>query len=178
MFALDSFIADCLSAAAHAEAAARAVHDLMKRAFSDASAVVRALGEPTESGLVPLYRSDALTIVNVVWKPGMTVAPHNHQTWAVIGVYCGREDNVFWRRKKDAPQGQIEVASQKTLSPGDVMPLGKDIIHSVTNPVAQLTGAIHVYGGDFFALARSEWDADTLVERPYDMAKTRALFES
>ena len=27
---------------------------------------------------------------------------------------------------------------------------GADIIHSVTNPIPRLTGAIHVYGGDFF----------------------------
>ena len=24
--------------------------------------------------------------------------PHNHEMWAVIGVYTGREDNIFWRR--------------------------------------------------------------------------------
>lgn len=175
MFALETFIADCL-AAVRTEIAPRAVHEVMKRAFADVAAVTDAVGAPTESGLVPLYRSNELTIVNVVWKPGMTVGPHNHETWAVIGVYCGREDNVFWRRTTAARHGQIEVAGEKTLSPGDVLPLGKDIIHSVTNPVAQLTGAIHVYGGDFFSLARSEWDEQTLVERPYDMAKTQALF--
>ena len=27
----------------------------------------------------------------------MTIMPHNHQMWAVIGVYTGREDNIFWR---------------------------------------------------------------------------------
>jgi len=31
----------------------------------------------------------------------------------------------------------------------------------VTNPIPRLTGAIHVYGGDFFGVARSEWDAET-----------------
>jgi hypothetical protein len=33
----------------------------------------------------------------------------------------------------------------------DAEPLGLDIIHSVTNPVDRLTGAIRVYGGDFSA---------------------------
>jgi len=32
--------------------------------------------------------------------------------------------------------------------------LGRYIIHTVTNPLARLTGAIHVYGGDFYAVAR------------------------
>ena len=39
------------------------------------------------------------------------------------------------------------------------------------------TGAIHVYGGDFFAAERSEWDPETLREQPYDVEKTLRLFE-
>ena len=46
----------------------------------------------------------------------------------------------------------------------DAEPLGDNIIHSVTNPIPRLTGAIHVYGGDFFAAERSEWDPETLQE--------------
>jgi hypothetical protein len=46
----------------------------------------------------------------------------------------------------------------------------------VTNPLARLTGAIHVYGGDFYAVARSEWEPETLLERPYDMEKNLRLF--
>jgi hypothetical protein len=47
----------------------------------------------------------------------------------------------------------------------------------VTNPIARLTGAIHVYGGDFFGAERSEWDPETLQEGRYDAAKTMRLFE-
>lgn len=59
----------------------------------------------------------------------------------------------------------------------DAEALGSNIIHSVTNPISRLTGAIHVYGGDFFGVARSEWDAETLVEHRYDVEKTMRLFE-
>ncbi len=55
--------------------------------------------------------------------------------------------------------------------------MGRDIIHSVTNPVPRLTAALHVYGGDFFAQPRSEWDPETLSERTYDVTKTLRLFE-
>jgi hypothetical protein len=48
----------------------------------------------------------------------------------------------------------------------------------VTNPLPRLTGAIHVYGGDFFGVVRSEWDPDTLLERPYDLQKNVKLFEA
>jgi predicted metal-dependent enzyme (double-stranded beta helix superfamily) len=54
--------------------------------------------------------------------------------------------------------------------------LGEDIIHSVTNPIGRLSGAIHVYGGDFFAIERSGWDAERLTEHPHDMALTEAAF--
>ena len=96
----------------------------------------------------------------------------------MIGVYGGREDNIFWRRVKNAPDGRIEAAGAKALSTGDVAPLGDNIIHSVTNPIAKLTGAIHVYGGPFFEAERSEWDAENLTEQAYDIAKNRSMFES
>ena len=47
--------------------------------------------------------------------------------------------------------------------------LGRDIIHSVTNPISRHTGALHVYGGGFFGVKRSEWDPETLQERPFDL---------
>jgi predicted metal-dependent enzyme (double-stranded beta helix superfamily) len=106
----------------------------------------------------------------------MTLKPHDHNMWAVIGVYTGREDNIFWRRVGAGVPG-IEAAGAKSLGPAAVHPLGRDIIHSVTNPTASLTGAIHVYGGDFFETARSEWDPSTLEERPYDLEGNLRLFE-
>jgi hypothetical protein len=40
-----------------------------------------------------------------------------------------------------------------------------------------LTGAIHVYGGDFFREERSEWDPETLLEERYNVEKNMRLFE-
>jgi predicted metal-dependent enzyme (double-stranded beta helix superfamily) len=101
--------------------------------------------------------------------------PHNHQMFAVIGIYSGREDNVFWRRTETT----IEAAGAKSLGVGDVAALGCDIIHSVLNPIAKMTCAIHVYGGDFFdpVEPRSEWDHETLIERPWNIDKVKSLFQ-
>ena len=55
--------------------------------------------------------------------------------------------------------------------------MGTDIIHSVLNPIDRLTGAIHIYGGDFFATQRSEWDALSLLEHHSDGERTRRMFE-
>jgi len=94
----------------------------------------------------------------------------------VIGVYTGREDNILWRRLPDETDGKVEAAGAKTLGETDTLALGADVIHSVVNPVARITGAIHVYGGDFFGVSRSEWDPDSLRERPYDMEKVLRMF--
>ena len=107
----------------------------------------------------------------------MTVMPHNHLMAAVIGLYTGREDNIFWRRIETEDGPRIEAAGARSIGVRDCVPLGRDIIHSVTNPVSKVTGAIHVYDGDFFAIERSEWEPESLEERRYDVEKNMRLFE-
>ena len=176
-FDLNQFVADCGDATKE-RAPTRAVRDLVDRAVSDPKALLATLGEPTRGEVQRLFVSDTLTVINVIWAPGMIIMPHNHNMWAVIGVYGGREDNIFWRRCKDEPNGLIEAAGAKSIGPGEVRPLGDDVIHSVSNPLAKFTAAIHVYGGDFFAEERSEWDPESLYEEPYDIDKNMALFEA
>lgn len=173
---LDRFKADCCTAVAGA-GAQQAVREIVARTVETPGAILKALGEPRRSEVQTLHRSTDLTILNVIWGPRMTVMPHNHEMWAVIGIYTGREDNILWRRLPGEAGGRIEAAGAKALSERDAFPLGRDIIHSVTNPIGRLTGAIHVYGGDFFGVSRSEWDAERLVEQPYDVQKTLQLFE-
>jgi len=175
MFDLGNFVEDC-RAAVRADPSHRGVAEVLGRALGDPAAVIREVGEPTAAGIVPIYRSPHLTIINVIWKPWMNRQPHNHEMWAVIGIYGGREDNIFWRRVKDDPDGHIEAAGAKALRTGDCTPLGRDIIHSVTNPLGKLTGAIHIYGGDFFDAERSEWDPENLTEHAFDVERVKALF--
>ena len=54
--------------------------------------------------------------------------------------------------------------------------LGDDTIHSVANPGGQLTGAIHVYGGDFVHRPRSQWGPGPEEERPYDIDDAHRQF--
>jgi len=169
---LERFIADCRAAHA-ADPSHKAVREVVARAVSEPGAVLKMLGEPQRGAVQKVYHSPGLTILNVVWAPYMTIYPHNHRMWAVIGVYTGREDNIFWRRTGK----KVEAAGAQALSVREAVPLGPDIIHSVTNPIPRLTGAIHVYGGDFFAVERSEWDPETLLEGRYDAQKTMRHFE-
>ncbi len=126
-------MADCRSALAE-DSNHKAVREVVARAVSDPGSVLEGLGEPKRAEVQRLYHSDELTILNVIWAPRMTIMPHNHEMWAVIGVYTGREDNIFWRRIADQGGGRIEAAGAKALSEKDAAPLGPDIIHSVTNP--------------------------------------------
>jgi predicted metal-dependent enzyme (double-stranded beta helix superfamily) len=123
-----------------------------------------------------LYHSPELTILNVVWAPKMTVMPHDHRMPAIIGIYTGREDNIFWRRLPGASGGKLEAAGARALSEREALTLGRDIIHSVTNPIERLSGAVHVYAGDFFRTERSEWDPESLLERHYDVERALRLF--
>jgi predicted metal-dependent enzyme (double-stranded beta helix superfamily) len=175
VFDLDRFVADCRRALA-ADKSHRLVREVVARAVSDPAAVLNGLGEPTHAVLKALHRSDDLTILNVVWAPHMTLMPHNHNMWAVIGIYTGCEDNIFWRRVP-GENGRLEAAGAKALGRGDAEPLGRDVIHSVTNPIPKVTAAIHVYGGDFFAAERSEWDPETLDEQRWDPERAVRRFD-
>ena len=175
MFDPDRFIDDC-RAAVSLDPTHKSVREIVARAVSDPAAVVAGLGAPARAEVQKLWNSPDLTILNVIGGAGMTIMPHNHLMWAVIGIYTGREDNIFWRRLPEEDGRRIEAAGAKSLGERDAEPLGRDIIHTVTNPLPRLTGAIHVYGGDFFAAARSEWDPETLLERPFDIEKNLQLF--
>jgi predicted metal-dependent enzyme (double-stranded beta helix superfamily) len=155
-----------------------AVREVLARANSDPAANVAALGEPTRPAQTTLYHSDELTILNVVWRKYMMTMLHDHRMWAVIGVYSGRENNIFWRRVPGREDGLIEAMGAKSLGEGCAELLDRDVIHSVTSPLGRLTAALHVYGGDFFSTGRSEWDRETLLERPYDFELRRRLMEA
>jgi len=177
MFSLDNLIADCKAAIAGGRTAQSEVRDILAKAVSEPGAVLKELGEPETGGIVKLHDDGDLTIINVIWAPHMTIMPHNHEMWANIGVYTGREDNIFWRRVKDNEDGFIEAAGAESLGLKDSTTLGRDIIHSVTNPLSKLTGAIHIYGGDFFRVERSEWDPESHTEQAYDMQKNLRMLE-
>lgn len=158
-----------------AQSSQRAIREIVACAVAHPAPLIAELGVPKRSGLQTLYHSDQLTVLNVIWAPRMTIFPHNHTIWAVIGIYGGREDNIFWKRSPET--ARVQAAGAKSLSDGDALALGADAIHSVTNPISKFTGAIHVYGGDFFNPNRKEWNPETLCEQPSDPQHIAQLFE-
>jgi len=165
MFDLEEFVADCRGALGEGQPAL-AVKQVLERALSDPGAIEAALGTPAKGGIVALHRADDLTVLQILWPPRVSLFPHDHRMWAANGIYGGCEDNTFYRRTPDG----IVSSGGKELEAGDVVLLGSEVIHSVVNPRQTYTAALHVYGGDFFATPRSEWDAQTFTERPFDVA--------
>jgi predicted metal-dependent enzyme (double-stranded beta helix superfamily) len=169
---VERFVEDCIAANKEPDAQT-AVLDVLARAVRDPAAVSAAVGEPREAGMRVLHRSTTLTIFRATWTPRMNLMPHNHLMWANIGIYSGREDNILWRRVA----GRIEAYSAKALFRSDAAALPADVIHSVTNPLVRFTGGIHIYGGDFFATPRRQWDPETLAEEPSNGEVIRAIFD-
>jgi predicted metal-dependent enzyme (double-stranded beta helix superfamily) len=164
MFDIDEFIGGCREAVRETDPR-RAVRERLERAVSEPAAVAEALA-PTDGGFTLLHQASDLTVLHVVWAPGMRIFPHDHQMWAGIGIYAGQEDNEFFRRSWPDRRG-LEPSGGRELRERDVVLLGDDTIHAVTNPLGRLTAAIHVYGGDFVNEQRSQWGPGPVEERPY-----------
>jgi predicted metal-dependent enzyme (double-stranded beta helix superfamily) len=169
---IDQFVEDCVIANRETQAQA-AVNEALARAVRNHQAVLDSFGELHRAGIDTLFRSPTLTIFVAAWTPQMNLMPHNHLMWANIGIFTGREDNIMWRRNGES----IEAFEAKALFEGDTATLPVDVIHSVTNPLRRFTGGIHIYGGDFFATERSQWNPETLDEEPSDGAVIRSIFE-
>jgi hypothetical protein len=170
MFDLDTLVASCHAALTEPEPR-RAVREILLGTLRRATEVAAVLGKPA-GGVDVIFSSAELTVLNVVWAPRMSIYPHDHRMWAVIGIYGGAEDNTLFRR---APDGIVKAGTRE-LRERDMFALGPDAIHSVNNPMQRFTGSIHVYGGDFVHQPRSQWDPDTLMEQPYDATQVRRLF--
>jgi len=170
MALVDDLVTGCVAAIAE-EDSRGAVREVLDQALATGK-LADSLGNPG-AGLTVLHNAPDLTVLNVVWPPLFTLFPHNHRMWAAICVYAGREDNEFYRRSR----GTIVRSGGKELLEGDVQLLRDDVIHAVHNPARSHTGAVHVYGGDFIEMQRSQWDPKTLEEQPYNLEAVRREFE-
>src|SRR4029450_8405460 len=124
MFDLDQFIADLR--ATLPERSRQPMKEVVTRAVSDPAALMRAIGEPEKAGVQVLHKSPDLTVLNLLWAPRQLALPHDHRMPALIGMYTGREDNIFWRRIDHPKKFQIEAAGGEAPGGGDVTTPGGD----------------------------------------------------
>jgi predicted metal-dependent enzyme (double-stranded beta helix superfamily) len=166
MFSADDFVADCRAALAES-APMPAVKELVDKAVSDPATAEALHGR---HALTVLHAEATLTVVGVVIPPGAPRSlPHDHRMWAVVGICAGQEDNEFFVRREGVPGLARAPKGGRSLHPGDTLAMGTETVHSIGNPLGHSsTVALHVYGGDLVACARSMWTEPDWREEPYD----------
>jgi len=139
----EEFVQQCRETIARGEGQ-QGVAELVRRVVSEPAKVLAMLGEPKRAVVDRLFVSDELTILNLVWGPYMTLLPHNHNMWAVIGIYTGREDNIFWRRIEGEAGGKVKPAGARAQREGrrrprqGCDPLGDEPAHTTHRGAARL----------------------------------------
>ena len=117
---VDRFVDDVKRARMETESQ-KAVEEVLKRAVSNPR--VRPEGSrrtsPRRASTPHLSRGRPDHPQCGLGAPLMMLLPHNHNMWASIGIYTGREDNIIWRARANA----VEAAGAASLSEREVFPL-------------------------------------------------------
>jgi len=172
-FDVQSFVAKCLAARAKPDAP-EAIASLVREAIADPLAVAAAVrARRADDPALPMgdvfHTSDALTIYHVALPPYLFGAPHDHATWAVIGVYEGEEAYNIYRQ---TPAGLIRVRYEELRAPS-VRILPPELIHDIENRTGRTTRSIHVYGNRHFEMPeRRLWRTPSSAPIPFSTAKS------
>lgn len=176
-FTIDQLIADLLEARRGSDGHnGVAVREVVERTVADPSSIEAVLGSVADLPTFTIWHNDPeLTVLHVVWPPRVDLFAHDHRMWAAIGLYGGREDNALFRT---LPRGDLELRDTKTLRGGDTVLLGEETVHAVANPSKEWTGAIHVYGGDYFAPGRRMWPDRDKPAEPFEATRLTAVLDA
>ena len=169
MFDLQGFVDRCKELVRSPHPAAQ-ILELMRTAVKDAGSIKKAVAPADPQAPVTdaiLFRSDDLLVFNATLPPHFVSVSHDHRMWAVIGIYEGQENNVFYKRSPT----RLEEVNRREVLAGEAILLGPDVIHAVANPLDFTTLGLHVYGGDLHSAERSMWNPHTGEELRYDVTQ-------
>ena len=134
MFNLQDFVREC-QAAMESPNPAREIEALVRDAIANPAAVREAFetsGGIEQHGPIRFaYRGEELSVADVTTPPGLKSPAHNHNMWAVIGVYDGQEHNRFFHSDEG---GAPRETGERLLEAGDVVVLAPEAIHAIANP--------------------------------------------
>jgi predicted metal-dependent enzyme (double-stranded beta helix superfamily) len=164
MTTLDEFVAMCEAMLGEADVGQR-IAEAMRPLVADPAELSPAIEDlrPEPGRPAVVHRSDELTVLGLEVAAGFVSPPHDHRLWAVVGIYQGAEDNVFYRRGPDG----IEETGRAVLEEGDCLAFPPDAVHGIANSGTAPMRGLHVYGGDLFATERSTWDPISGEEQPF-----------
>ena len=167
---LDELVADCQSALGETQPQL-AVREVLRRLVSQSADLAEALPAPRQQMTV-VHVSPDLTIFQLVNEPGFAFHPHDHGSWSAVAFYAGRERNTFYRRVTAG----LMPAGGKEYGEGDVALMGAEVVHAIENPLRSNNASLHVFAGNPFTAACSQWDPNTLAEAPFDAAYAQAVY--
>lgn len=151
----DEFV-DAARAAAKTHHPTRAIRALLLETLKDPVAVAAAL-PPQDDDEIMLFEDDTVSVWSSRFQPHILMPPHEHRVEAHIGVVCGVEKEILYRREA----GRLVHVTDRTVQPGEVLSLGADAIHAVTAEGNIPSHALHVYTGPLSQINRSLFDWDT-----------------
>lgn len=76
---------------------------------------------------------------------GVSSAPHEHQTWAIIAGISGNEHNILYQLA-DAASRSVRPVTQAAVKAGDYICLPADTIHATLAADGQPSCHLHLYG--------------------------------
>lgn len=152
---LDVLITD-LRAATEDEAADEAIISILNRFVAAPDAADSILPDFAEDDVV-LFEDDTLSVWFCRFQPGATVPPHDHRIAATIAVVTGTEQNDFFTADDE---GRLIHSDSRAVTPGQVLHIPDDAIHSVSCVSDIPSTAIHVYQGALTRIDRNLFDTD------------------
>ena len=90
-----------------------------------------------------------MSIFVTAWLPQRGSPPHNHGTWAISAGVVESETHTLWKRLDNGSQpdfAKIIKEKKYVCSPGDIITLDTDAIHSVKNETEQVAISLQIYG--------------------------------
>lgn len=169
-FSIEGFATRCKSVMAQSATPRLAAADFLQR--NDLQDITDTLEAVVPAGAnlgeLIVHNSPELTMMYVRTPARFQGGIHNHTVFACIGQLYGKEENVIYTR---VPDGKgLAVVNNIEVNAGEVISLPEDAIHHIENPLRQTSGALHIYGGDFYAIMddRSLWDYDDHSEKSFN----------
>jgi predicted metal-dependent enzyme (double-stranded beta helix superfamily) len=144
----------------------------LERLINNSVFLPEAYRQPSGRGKTPLigvynlHRGNGVYVSAVVWGPGAHIAPHDHNTWGMIGVMDNGIQETRFRRVDDRQRddfAQLERDRVNNVRAGDISLLVPvvDEIHQMDNTTDRPTVEIHVYGQDLVGLPRCIYNLET-----------------
>ncbi len=143
---------------------------LLGRLLSDMKWLAPRYYEPRQGASVQylLDKSSVgkFTITSVVFWQGYCTPVHNHDTWGLIGIWRGEEQEERFKRTDNGTRtGHVELrpAGTMTNTPGSICHLipPDEEIHRIRTVSPEPSCSVHVYGGDIFGKTRQQYDLET-----------------